>query len=452
MGCGASSQTVRPVAVDVAPINVAAMSADERAALRAELDKFELIEKPAAAPAVAPRAGTALSRQLSRRLSSVSQTSVAGSRRASIKKKVDSPEEVRKEAKARMSVLARRGDATDFIFIRADKIREAPEDMTTLPTLQLLETWPGWTQRIPISLQGCMSGVFVDAVLTVSHRWEEPSAPDRAGAQYRAVRTALLAQRQIRWVWYDFWCMYQAVDGVDSRTDLQRLEFKHQLLSMNLLYMGTSVLILLDYEYLYRFWTNFEAWLAMQTAGTDGLQPSKDDTRYAIALLMTADDALRQKLVERWTREASWEATAGASHYNYVVDTLESSEIKVTNESDKRQQLYKVAEVQQLVISAKREELELEAEDRAEDKAAFNAKLASLRDAFDTVNDGSIADHVADDQKYNDDEDHDKWWSRVVGDDDRQVEVHNYLMCKGVELGFQYVDHRTTRRHPARPT
>ena len=46
------------------------------------------------------------------------------------------------------------------------------------------------------------------------------------------------------------------------------------LSEVNLLYLGTTVLILLDLSYVSRFWTQFESWLAMQYAMPDGLKPA----------------------------------------------------------------------------------------------------------------------------------------------------------------------------------
>ena len=42
------------------------------------------------------------------------------------------------------------------------------------------------------------------------------------------------------------------------------------LKKVNWLYLGCSVLVLLDLSYLSRFWTQFEAWLSFQTIGTEG--------------------------------------------------------------------------------------------------------------------------------------------------------------------------------------
>ena len=48
--------------------------------------------------------------------------------------------------------------------------------------------------------------------------------------------------------------------------------FKRMLKEVNRLYLGTTVLILLDMSYVSRFWTQFESWLSMQFATPSGLK------------------------------------------------------------------------------------------------------------------------------------------------------------------------------------
>ena len=45
------------------------------------------------------------------------------------------------------------------------------------------------------------------------------------------------------------------------------------LKNVNLLYLGCTVLLIVDLSYLSRFWTQFEAWLSMRHASWEGLQP-----------------------------------------------------------------------------------------------------------------------------------------------------------------------------------
>ena len=51
-------------------------------------------------------------------------------------------------------------------------------------------------------------------------------------------------------------CMAQKPEagGDDDRSPLDKADFKAMLPNINLLYMGCSVLILLDLQYLGRFW------------------------------------------------------------------------------------------------------------------------------------------------------------------------------------------------------
>ena len=49
------------------------------------------------------------------------------------------------------------------------------------------------------------------------------------------------AHPEIEWVWFDFWSMPQG-----ERTAAERIDFKHMLVNINVLYLGMRVLILLD--------------------------------------------------------------------------------------------------------------------------------------------------------------------------------------------------------------
>lgn len=60
----------------------------------------------------------------------------------------------------------------------------------------------------------------------------------------------------------------------DTRNPQMKAEFKTMLGNANLLYLGGKVLILLDKDYMVRFWTCAEAWLAMQACTPTGLRPS----------------------------------------------------------------------------------------------------------------------------------------------------------------------------------
>ena len=60
-------------------------------------------------------------------------------------------------------------------------------------------------------------------------------------------------------VWFDFSSMPQ-----EPRTPEEEDEFKGMLSNINVIFLGTQVLILLDMTYTSRFWTQAEAWMSMQ--------------------------------------------------------------------------------------------------------------------------------------------------------------------------------------------
>ena len=102
---------------------------------------------------------------------------------------------------------------------------------------------------------------------------------------------------------------------------------------INLLFLGMPVLILLDLSYLSRFWTQFEAWLAMQMASVDGLIGADDSHfRCTIKPLYNTAKLYIEALKSTWRN-----ATAELAHKE-----LSSPAVHVTNQSDKSVQLPKV--------------------------------------------------------------------------------------------------------------
>ena len=110
-----------------------------------------------------------------------------------------------------------------------------------------------------------------------------------------------------------------------------------------MLYVGCAVLILLDRAYQSRFWTSFEAWLALRTATAEGLvnTPCPTDTgategglaqlspRASVATVYGAPGALIQSLQEEWAMCTREEAR----------EKLKSPDVSVSNGKDKAVQL-----------------------------------------------------------------------------------------------------------------
>ena len=104
-----------------------------------------------------------------------------------------------------------------------------------------------------------------------------------------------------------------------------------------MLYLGTTVLILVDLSYVSRFWTQFEAWLSMQFATPQGLKSAvgTPNARHHIIPIQNAAaqaDMFRKMLVDQWANTTPLEA----------FEFLSKPDVTVTNQSDKDMQLPKI--------------------------------------------------------------------------------------------------------------
>ena len=127
--------------------------------------------------------------------------------------------------------------------------------------------YPDWIIKKQLSFElVCRDAEYSLEYLAVSHRWELPGDPDPDGTQLAALRRFLLAAPRIKWVFYDLMTLPQGTD----KTAVEKAEFGLMLPNINMLYLGAKVLILMDREYLNRFWTQFEAWLAFQVGSCWG--------------------------------------------------------------------------------------------------------------------------------------------------------------------------------------
>ena len=149
-----------------------------------------------------------------------------------------------------------------------------------------------------ISFAEACSGKHVKEILTISHRWMSPKVADVDGAQLTAIQKHLAdSGREIKYVWMDYSCMPQG----EEKTAVQRADFKRMISQVNLLYLGTSVLILLDLSYVSRFWTQFEAWLSMQQATTGKLcRASGSERRETIVTIYNGNATAVKLLEEQW--------------------------------------------------------------------------------------------------------------------------------------------------------
>ena len=157
------------------------------------------------------------------------------------------------------------------------------------------------TMLVPfkISFAEACAGVHVNEILTISHRWMSREIADIDGTQLTAIQRHLAEPRNegINYVWMDYSCMPQG----EEKTAVQRADFKRMISQVNLLYLGTSVLILLDLSYVSRFWTQFEAWLSMQQATTGKLcRASGFERRETIVTIYNGTATAVKLLEEQW--------------------------------------------------------------------------------------------------------------------------------------------------------
>ena len=149
-----------------------------------------------------------------------------------------------------------------------------------------------------------------------------------------------------------------------------------------MLYLGTTVLILLDRSYTSRFWTQFEAWLSMQQALPEGLRSSvgTQGERFHIKCIQNAveqADQHAQTLKNDWANKTPDDAHA----------ILSKPDISVTNQKDKDGQLPKIKALNTTVqaafvrIKQQRDKVEREARDAetALDDAAADLEACMLQ-------------------------------------------------------------------------
>ena len=118
-----------------------------------------------------------------------------------------------------------------------------------------------------------------------------------------------------------------------AKSAIEKQEIRVMLPNINLLYLGCSVLILLDLSYLSRFWTQFEAYLSLRRATVRGLtDASPEQRRVTIRCMYNKQPAMERMLIDTWAHKNLHEA------HEY----LARPDVIVTNESDKEQQLLKL--------------------------------------------------------------------------------------------------------------
>ena len=133
----------------------------------------------------------------------------------------------------------------EFNFILAEKLRTASRCRSCSGCRTCARRDPKWVVKKTITLHDACSGVLTKEYLAVSHRWEGPGFPDSSdNVQLGALRAHLVANPELKYVFFDFLCLAQRdhrTDPItDDRTDPKKAEFKAQLPNINLFIHGRS--------------------------------------------------------------------------------------------------------------------------------------------------------------------------------------------------------------------
>ena len=265
-----------------------------------------------------------------------------GGRRAS---NADKPITEEDEARADVKRDSVEGDCT-FYFVDANFLREAGDDVLSMPPFHALQAKEGAIVRKKFSRDGAYRAAYADgSYLAVSHRWESPDAPDPSGQQLRAIQTHLRAHPEICFVWYDYSSMPQEMKDPESGELTRKLskaeKMRHKWLIQNvsLLFLGCRSLLLMDHEYPTRFWTQYESWLAMQSGSSHGLVAMAVETAHKRCTLQWLEAAggsaeLREAIGNQLTQKLCLGRTL-----TEIRKALAAPAAPVTNPGDKKLQL-----------------------------------------------------------------------------------------------------------------
>jgi len=183
--------------------------------------------------------------------------------------------------------------------------------------------------RLPVDLTDAFRGQgLIKTILFVSHRWEDSKQPDTKGEQLKQLQAHLRAHPDIQYVWYDYACIPQKLEGI-GRTAAEQTEFDLMLSAVADLYLTAKVLILLDTMYRTRFWTTMEGWCSMQTATRTGVRPALEgEGRHTVCCIHNAVDNDKRALLAMSTKTA-----------DEITKFLGSPDVAVTNQKDKETML-----------------------------------------------------------------------------------------------------------------
>merc|ERR1711920_780809 len=149
--------------------------------------------------------------------------------------------------------------------------------------------------------------------------------PDPRNIQLRAIQQYLWKHPEVKWIWYDYWCLPQGTDRTLEETTFFTISTGH----IAWLYLTVPVLIVYDLLYTGRFWTSFESFLAMHEVTPYGLKTTLQRHEVVpVGAARHSEDGHCQMLRRAWAVKTWVEA----------LSILQDSDFEVTIETDKATQ------------------------------------------------------------------------------------------------------------------
>ena len=204
-----------------------------------------------------------------------------------------------------------------------------------------------WHETLTVSFEEACRGAYRNEFLAVTHRWEATHQPDPTGDQAVGLQAHLKAHPEIQYVFFDYSCLPQnLVSGsLDSRSAMEQQVATLTRNNIMSIYLGFSVLILMDDVTPTRFWCQLETWLALQKPTTAGLVPTPPgESRAHFMYYESTPEEQQTQFYRHWSACSAREAHARFSHAN----------AKVSNPADKRALLPKVLRLDGMVAEEMR--------------------------------------------------------------------------------------------------
>jgi len=219
-----------------------------------------------------------------------------------------------------------------FLFVRASSLKSS---VGPFPKFQDLKQ--DWIVKMNVSIHNVRDVPKLSrSAVAVSHVWQTPHHPDPKGEQANIIRWFLCWHPEIDLVWIDWCCLPQGT----NKTKAEHTYFEQSLKMVNLVFLAFGVIIVLDTQFLGRFWPQLEAFLSYQQVGGSGLHPLPASVSRTTILCT----GLAAESPSDFTRilESRWRQVSVAD----AISKLEKNDVVVTNEKDKEIQLQKLKNLQ----------------------------------------------------------------------------------------------------------